>query len=185
MPYSRETADLAHNRGKKVFLHFPMEPESFPATDPGQGAVLLTMPDAIIQAVTKSNVENLGYIDGMNNHMGSALTADETKIRQTLAAISQYTNIFVDSNTSNKSVALEVCRELGMKCGLNRKFLDNENDHKYIAAKLYEAAELAQKDGGIIAIGHLRPDTVTVLAEIVPLLQNLGYKFVPITTLTN
>ncbi len=184
-PYSRETADAVRKRGKIVFLHFPMEPESFPATDPGPGAVFLNMPETLIQAVTKSNVENLGRIDGANNHTGSALTADEVKIRQTLTALSEYTNTFVDSNTSSKSVAYQVCKDLGMRCGINRKFIDNENDHKYITSKLYEAAELAGKSGGIIVIGHLRPDTVTVLEEAIPRLESLGYRFVTITTFTN
>lgn len=183
--YSRETADAVRKRGKIVFLHFPMEPESFPATDPGPGAVFLNMPETLIQAVTKSNVENLGRIDGANNHTGSALTSDDVKIRQTLTALSEYTNTFVDSNTSPKSVAYQVCKELGMRCGINRKFIDNENDHKYITSKLYEAAELAGKSGGIIIIGHLRPDTVTVLEEAIPRLESLGYRFVSITTFTN
>ncbi len=181
---SRDTADLVRSRGKTVFLHFPMEPLSYPSTDPGEGAVLMNMPEALIQAVSKSNVENLGKIDGFNNHMGSAITENETKIRQVLESMRPYTTIFVDSNTSNKSVAYSTCVSLGLSCGINRKFLDNSNEHVYIASKMYEAAELAEKQGGIITIGHLRPDTVTVLEIVIPELQKLGYQFVTVSSLT-
>ncbi len=181
---SRETADLVRSRGKTVFLHYPMEPLSYPSTDPGEGAVLLNMPEALIQAVSKSNVENLGKIDGFNNHMGSAITENETKMRQVLESMRQYTTMFVDSNTSGKSVAYNTCVTMGLSCGINRKFLDNSNEHAYIASKMYEAAELAEKQGGIITIGHLRPDTVAVLEAVIPELQQLGYQFVTVSSLT-
>ena len=181
---SKETADLARTRGKSVFLHYPMEPLNYPSDDPGEGAVLLSMPEMLIQAVSKNNVENLGQIDGFNNHMGSAVTENPVKMRQIMESMRLYANTFVDSKTSNKSVAYEVCLEAGFSCGINRKFLDNSNEHSYIASKMYEAAELAEKQGGVIVIGHLRIDTIAVLETVVPELQKLGYQFVPINSIT-
>lgn len=183
LQYSRQSADLIRARGKLVFLHYPMEPTSYPADDPGEGAVLTNMPEILIQGITKSNVESLGKIDGVNNHMGSAVTQDAEKMSQVLDSLRPYTNVFVDSNTSAKSVALKICREKGFKCGLNRKFLDNENNHDYIKNKLYEAAKLSDSQGGIIVIGHIRPDTIIVLDQMIPELQKMGYEFVNITSL--
>lgn len=183
LQYSRQSADLIRARGKLVFLHFPMEPLSYPQADPGEGAVLVNMPEVLVQAVTKSNVENLGKIDGTNNHMGSAVTENTEKMSQVLDSLRPYSNIFVDSNTSAKSVALKICKEKGFKCGLNRKFLDNENDHDYIKEKMYEAAKLADSQGGIITIGHIRVDTIIVLEQMVPELQKMGYEFVDIRTM--
>jgi polysaccharide deacetylase 2 family uncharacterized protein YibQ len=184
LPHSGETAALVHEYEQTVFLHFPMEPLSYPSTDPGQGAVLVNMPELLIEQIVKQNVENLGgLVDGYNNHMGSALTEDATKMAQVFEHMKPYSTNFVDSNTSAKTVALATCQETaGYKCGLNRKFLDNENDHGYIRQKLYEMAAQSNK-GGIITIGHLRPDTIAVLEEVVPQLQALGYQFVPITSL--
>lgn len=186
MPHSRETADLVRAKGQTVFLHYPMEPLSYPDTDPGPGAALLHMPELLIVETTKQNVENLGRIDGVNNHTGSAFTADAEKMLQMLESLRPYTTRFVDSNTNSQSVAYELCKEDGgFKCGLNRKFLDNESDHDYIREKLYEAAVLANRNGKIITIGHLRPDTITVLKEEIPKLQKLGYSFVSIDSLTD
>jgi polysaccharide deacetylase 2 family uncharacterized protein YibQ len=128
-------------------------------------------------------VENLGIIDGANNHMGSAVTQNEEKMRQVFNSLRPYTDHFVDSNTSPRTVAYDICREEGFVCGINRLFLDNESEQSHIAGQLYEAARRAERQGGIIVIGHLRTDTVAVLENIVPELQRLGYSFVPIQDL--
>jgi polysaccharide deacetylase 2 family uncharacterized protein YibQ len=183
--FSKETAELVRSRGKTVFLHFPMEPLNYPITDPGMGAVLLTMPESLIAQITAQNVESLGsIIDGANNHMGSAVTQDTEKMKQILSSLRPYTNHFIDSNTSPRTVAFTVCQEEeGFKCGINRKFIDNESSQSYIAAKIYEAAGQAENMGGLIILGHLRPDTVAVLEYVVPELQKLGYSFVTVQSL--
>jgi polysaccharide deacetylase 2 family uncharacterized protein YibQ len=181
--YAKETAELVRSRGKGVFLHFPMQPEGYPNIDPGEGAVLLDMPQALIEALTESNVANIGAIDGANNHMGSAVTADAEKIRQVLAALSKYTDTFVDSKTTPNTAAYRVCKELGLKCAQNQRFLDNENDRAYIAKKLYEAFSAADRGEAMIVIGHLRLDTVIVLETVVPELVKRGYRFIPISDL--
>jgi polysaccharide deacetylase 2 family uncharacterized protein YibQ len=182
--YAKETAELVRAKGKGVFLHFPMQPDDYPNIDPGEGAVLMDMPQALIEAVTDSNVANIGAIDGANNHMGSRVTADAEKIRQVLAALSKHTDTFVDSKTSLNTAAYRVCKEMGMKCAQNQRFLDNENDRAYIAGKLYEALIAAGKGEPMIVIGHLRPDTVEVLETVVPELQKRGYRFIPVSDLT-
>jgi polysaccharide deacetylase 2 family uncharacterized protein YibQ len=182
--YARQTAELVRARGKGVFLHFPMQPDGYPSVDPGEGAVFIDMPQAVIEAVTDSNVANIGEIDGANNHMGSTLTSDETKIRQVLTALSKHTDTFVDSKTSPNTAAYRVCKELGLKCAQNQRFLDNENDHAYIAKKLYEAFIAADKSEPMVVIGHLRQNTVDVLETVVPELLARGYRFIPISSLT-
>jgi polysaccharide deacetylase 2 family uncharacterized protein YibQ len=182
--YAKETAELVRSRGKGVFLHFPMQPEGYPNIDPGEGAALLDMPQTLIEALTESNVANIGAIDGANNHMGSAVTADAEKIRQVLTALSRYTDTFVDSKTTPNTAAYKVCKELGLKCAQNQRFLDNENDRAYITKKLYEAFSAADRGEAMIVIGHLRLDTVVVLETVVPELVKRGYRFIPISDLT-
>ncbi|MDR2105712.1 MAG: divergent polysaccharide deacetylase family protein, partial [Deferribacteraceae bacterium] len=181
--YARQTAELVRSRGKGVFLHFPMQPDGYPSVDPGEGAVFVDMPQAVIEAVTDSNAANIGKIDGANNHMGSTMTADEEKIRQVLIALSKYTDTFVDSKTSPNTAAYRVCRELGLKCAQNQRFLDNENDHVYITKKLYEAFTAADKTEPMVVIGHLRLNTVDVLETVVPELLARGYRFIPMSAI--
>lgn len=186
LEHSRLTAEMAKKAGKTVFLHFPMAPKSYPNTDPGKGAVLPNMPELLISGVVKENFESLGVsVDGFNNHMGSAITEDAHKMAQILAASKQYTNRFVDSRTTAQTKAYEECRKAGYKCGENRLFLDNDNSVEAILGKIYEAAEKARDDGSIIAIGHVRPNTLAALKIALPQLEKLNYHLVDIKKLIN
>ena len=186
LEHSSFTAQIAKKAGKTVFLHFPMAPKSYPNTDPGRGAVLPNMPELLIAGVVKENFESLGVsVDGFNNHMGSAITEDAHKMAQVLSASQTYTNRLVDSRTTAQTKAYEECRKAGYKCGENRMFLDNDNSVEAILAKIYEAAEKARDDGSIIAIGHIRPNTLAALKIALPQLEKLNYHLVDIKTLIN
>jgi polysaccharide deacetylase 2 family uncharacterized protein YibQ len=186
LPYDSETADIARAGGKTVFLHFPMEPLAYPEVDPGKGAVLLNMPPAIIEAQADDDVKQLGgKIDGFNNHMGSAFTENRAKMTQVLTFMKKHTNMYVDSYTSGKSVAYETCLELGLNCGQNRKFIDNENDETYIRKKITEGIELAKKNGSLIMIGHLRAETVYVLEKHLADIEKAGVRIVSIKELVH
>lgn len=186
LEHSRYTAAAAKKAGKTVFLHFPMAPKSYPNTDPGRGAILPNMPELLIAGVVKENFESLGVqIDGFNNHMGSAITEDAHKMAQVLKLSKQYTNRFVDSRTTAQTKAYEECRKAGFKCGENRLFIDNDNSVEAILAKIYEAAEKAKKDGSIIVIGHIRPNTLEALKIALPQLEKLNYYTIDIKKLIN
>ncbi|PLX66322.1 MAG: hypothetical protein C0602_11700 [Denitrovibrio sp.] len=181
--HAKVTAQIARDNNKKVFLHQPMQPVSYPETDPGKGAILLNMPDSLISASLTSNVENIGRIDGFNNHMGSALTQSSEKMKQVFKHMRKYTDTFVDSYTAQGTVAFDECKKAGYKCGMNRKFIDNEPDYSYIRSKIIEGTEIARNDGSVIMIGHLRDSTVDALEKIMPELVKAGYNLVPATEL--
>ena len=54
-----------------------------------------------------------------------------------------------------------------------------------ILAKIYEAAEKSRDDGSIIAIGHVRPNTLAALKIALPQLEKLNYHLVDIKKLIN
>lgn len=183
-PYAAETAKIIREHGKTVFLHQPMQPISYPKNDPGKGAIMLNMPNSMIKSWIDKNVENLGKIDGFNNHMGSALTQNREKMREVFKDIRPYTTTYVDSYTSAKSVAYDECIKAGFKCGLNRKFIDNKADYKYIRSMIIEGLDIARKDGSVIMIGHLHDKTVDALEKILPELDKKGYHIVSALELT-
>jgi len=185
LPHDAETAEIARKAGKTVFLHFPMEPLSYPGTDPGKGAVLLNMPPSIIEAQADNNVKQLGRIDGFNNHMGSAFTENTKKMEQVLGFMKKHTDTYVDSYTSGKSVAYDVCLKEGMKCGQNRKFIDNENNETYIRKKIMEGVALAKKNGSVIMIGHLRDETISTLEKHLGDIEKAGVRIVSIKELAH
>lgn len=179
LPYTkhdRETVNLAKSMNKDVFLHLPMEPKSYPDTEPGKGAILLNMPSSLIEATINEDFNRLGDVDGVNNHMGSAFTENKEKMTEALLAISKRTSIFIDSHTTPGSVAFETCKGIDtLKCGINKKFIDNSADPEYIKNKIYEAAR-SLSNGDVIIIGHLRNSTVQVLNDVLPELEKQGVR---------
>jgi len=151
-----------------------MEPKSYPDTNPGKGAILLDMPPSLIESTINEDFKRLGDVDGVNNHMGSAYTENKDKMAEALLAISKHVSIFIDSHTTPNSVAFETCKDIEtLKCGINKKFIDNSAEPEYIKNKLYEAAR-SLSNGDVIIIGHLRNSTVQVLNDIYLSLRNRG-----------
>jgi polysaccharide deacetylase 2 family uncharacterized protein YibQ len=186
LPYTkhdRETVNLAKSMNKDVFLHLPMEPNSYPDTNPGKGAILMDMPPSLIESTINEDFNRLGDVDGVNNHMGSAYTENKEKMAEALLAISKHVSIFIDSHTTPGSVAFETCKSIGsLKCGINKKFIDNSADPEYIKNKLYEAAR-SLTNGDVIIIGHLRNSTVQVLNDVLPELEKQGVKITSVKEL--
>lgn len=172
-PFDRETADMVRRYKKELFLHLPMQPKSYPDTDPGKGAILLNTPESLVDIIIKKDVERLGKIDGTNNHMGSALTENAIKIQQVFSYVKKYTDTFVDSHTAKNSVAYELCKKYMDYCGVNRVFIDNMNDYDYIKSRIDDGLGILKNEDRLIMIGHLKPVTVEVIKKYIPeLLKN-------------
>lgn len=193
-PYGKETAILTRKAGKTLFLHFPMQPKSYPKFDPGKGALFLNMPESVISAVTKANFDYFPIkLDGANNHTGSAFTESSEKMTQALRQIKKYTNTFMDSYTSGRSVAYNTCQKMGMECAVNNIFLDNEepglvtitDKQNHVHDQLVKAARKALRKGSAIAIGHLKKGTVTALEKSFRDIEKMGVQIVPVKTLMN
>ncbi len=185
LEYSKEAAKISSAYGKSIFLHYPMQPKSYPDTDSGEGSALVSMPEILIEGVTKKNFEEFTgvHIDGFNNHMGSAITEDRVKMSQIFKYAKKYTDTFVDSRTTPNSVAYDECVKAGLRCGINKKFIDNDNDVNTIIKMIYEAAEIAKKDGEVLVIGHIRQKTLEALEIALPVLESRKVAIVPIKTL--
>ncbi len=174
---SQREAQEARERGYQVLLHMPMEPlnEKLP---PGPGAITAGMaPEEIREAVAAALEEVPGAV-GVNNHMGSKVTAREELMLPFLEAVGERGLFFIDSRTTNKSVAAALARQLAIPTAENRIFLDNERELESIKAQLRRAAELAREEGEVIAIGHVHPAMAQALQEFVPELEEQGVELV-------
>ena len=180
--YSEQIAREARLAGKDVFIHMPMEPLNDSYED--DGLIILTALDAgTIRLRIREAISLLPEAIGMNNHQGSRATADVATMEAVLSEVKRRGLIFVDSRTNPESVALRVARRLGVPAGANRLFLDAEDEEDFIEAQLNRMADLAHRDGRVIAIGHVRKKTFRVLDRVLPELEMRGLQFVPISRL--
>ena len=183
LPHSAEVADAMHQGGHEVWLHLPMEPEGYPDNDPGPGAVFVGMTDSEIRSAVHAAVNSVPHVVGVNNHMGSRATADLRVMTWVMQELHARNLAFVDSRTTRDTVAEDAARTLGVPSNRRHVFLDNQRSTASIRKQLEEAVELCRLEGEAIAIGHLDPVTVQVLADELPTLAKRRADLVPLTAL--
>jgi polysaccharide deacetylase 2 family uncharacterized protein YibQ len=174
LPKSSETAVALHSAGHEIWLHLPMEPENYPAADPGPGAILMSMTPDELRTTLHSAINNIPHAIGVNNHMGSRVTADLKTMTWIMQDLKARGMAFIDSRTTVHTVAEEAARAQGVPTSRRHVFLDNERSAAAIRSQLNEAIYRSRMEGEIIAIGHLDPVTVEVLSNQLPALSALG-----------
>jgi polysaccharide deacetylase 2 family uncharacterized protein YibQ len=174
LPKSAESASAMHAAGHEVWVHLPMEPENYPENNPGPGAVLVGMAADELRTTVRSALNNVPYAVGVNNHMGSKATADLKTMTWIMQELSVRGMAFIDSRTTTKTVAEQAARAQGVPTNRRHVFLDNNRDAASVRKQLDEAVYRCRLDGEAIAIGHLDPVTIEVLAEELPGLAARG-----------
>jgi len=173
LPYqehTRESAEIAHRLGKEVMLHLPMEPIGFPGPgrDPGPNAILFNLPEPEVRRRVRMALDEIPHRVGANNHMGSRITPDRTRMGWVLQELKARKCFFVDSRTEKDSVAYDLAEELHVPSVQRRVFLDDDKAFPEMEKQWERALKLAEKDGFVLIIGHIYPETVEALEKLVP-----------------
>ena len=156
------SAEEIHSLGHEIMLHQPMEPAD-PLLDPGPGAVFVGDKTDKILSVIEENISDIPFITGINNHMGSKFTACKKEIEEALMAVKANDLFFVDSLTTNRSIAYDTALELKIATACRNIFLDNIPEEKVILAQLNRLKTLAMRTGHAIGIGHPYPETAAAI----------------------
>jgi uncharacterized protein len=190
-PHSRAVAALAAGRPgsdgqsqRDLFLHLPMEPQGYPGIDPGPGALLVGQAPAEVAARLEQGLASVPGAIGVNNHMGSAATADTLLMEALMSELASRGLRFLDSLTTPHSVAWQAARRAGVPCARNRLFLDvDHTDEDAVSARLAELVAVARRSGQAIGIAHPHPATAAVLTREIPLYVEDGVRFVTVSEL--
>ena len=168
--FTQESARIVHDAKKEVMLHLPMEPVGYPAPgkDPGPDAVMYDLAEADVRARVRKALLDVPWRKGVNNHMGSRITPDKKRMTWVLQEIKRAGCFFVDSRTEKESVAFDVAESLGIPSIQRKVFLDDDKAYEAIAKQWQRALAMAEKDGQVLVIGHIYPETVEALEKLVP-----------------
>jgi uncharacterized protein len=177
---SARTARELEASGKEVLLHLPMEPEGFPSVRPGPGLVLRAQSDDEIAETIERDLASVPGAVGVNNHMGSAATADPRLMRAVAKVLARRHLFFVDSRTTTATVAERVAREEGVPSVSRRVFLDGVPTEGAIEKALAGLVILVRSEGSALAIGHPHPATLSVLERELPKLEREGVRLVKV-----
>ena len=178
LPYAADIEWLALRaaRGEgDVMLHLPMEPANR-HDNPGPDALRGNMSRKNFLRALEWNLSRFdGYV-GVNNHMGSKLTADSAAMKEVLAKLMVRGVYFLDSKTTGASVARQAGAQLGMAVLARDVFLDpTPGDKEEVRRQLRLAEQIAVETGYAIAIGHPRPETLSVLGPWLATAEARGF----------
>lgn len=166
LEFTRESATLAHEAGKEVLLHLPMEGGE--AADPGPDALRISQDEATVRALTRKALLEVPYRKGVNNHMGSRFTADGKRMTWVVEELKREKLFFLDSRTTKETVAHETAQRLGLPSAQRQVFLDDDKSFEEIQKQWNRALGIARQEGHVIIIGHIYPETIEALERLVP-----------------
>ncbi len=176
-PLGTQTAQIAHQSGLEILLHLPLESINNEDEYNGiQGIIHTNMSEREIIDVVEQDLNQVPYIVGVNNHMGSAITPNEFMMVTILERLKEKDLFFIDSRTTGKTVAFDVARRLNIPTAQRHVFLDSESDEDYVRGKLLELFMLAQQRGEAVGICHPLPNTIKVLKDYFRLAEVYGVK---------
>jgi len=181
LPFSRSAGDYGHSLGKEIMLHLPMEPRENLKLE--KNTVMTSMDSKSIEEITSLDLNSIPYVMGVSNHMGSKAVEDKNTILAIFKVIKKRKLFFLDSYVSLKSVCSENALSLRLPFAKRDVFIDNDLDPALIRRQLYKLKIKALKQGSAIGIGHDRKNTLRVLKEVMPEMENEGYKFVFVSQL--
>lgn len=170
-PFQDHIARLAKDKGLDVMLHLPMEPVEYPAVDPGPGTLLTSMtPDQLIEQL-EEDLQAVPYIKGVNNHMGSKMTAESSQMYQIFSILKQKGLYFIDSRTTAQTLCKPSARLFQIPFAQRDVFLDHVANTQFVRKQIKELIRIARRNGYAVGIGHPHSITFKVLIEMLPDLQ--------------
>ena len=169
--------------GHEIMIHVPMEAQS--TKDAAPDVLTTQMSPHEIQNNLALMLSKFKDVKGINNHMGSKLTEDKSRMMAIMETLKQYNLFFLDSKTSPNSQAEDAAAEIGIAYAHRHVFIDNNNDKEYILGQLSIAEKLAHRNGYAIAIGHPKSQTYEALKEWLPSLDEKGIILEPLSKIVN
>lgn len=182
-PHAARTAALAHDRQREVLIHIPMEPQGYPAMDPGDDALLVHHSAAEIRRRFAGYVESVPFAVGGNNHMGSRYTEHAPGMAVVLDIMDKNRLFFVDSRTSGGSVGYRMALDSGMASASRDVFLDNVQQVGLIRDQIDKLISLARRRGEAVGICHPYPETLEALRLEAERLSGGEVELVPVSQL--
>ena len=184
LPYADKVqplVDRARARGDAVMLHMPMQPVG--NADPGPYSLKPGMSGTELLTAITWNLNRFDGYTGVNNHMGSAFTADAAGMKTVLSVLKKEGLFFLDSLTTSKSVVTKTGRKVGATVFTRDVFLDPDLDRKTIYKQLALVEQIARETGYAVAICHPRADTIDILGPWLTSAPARGFELATVQTL--
>jgi polysaccharide deacetylase 2 family uncharacterized protein YibQ len=166
LPTTHRDAEWAHSLGHNVIVHLPMEPIRGLSRWLGPGAITTSLSDADIRTRVNAAIDDVPHAVGMNNHMGSKVTADPRVMKVVLEVCHDRGLFFLDSRTNYKSVVTKLADQLQVRTLDNHIFLDDQYTLQHINKQVALISTFLLKHDECVVIGHVGPPGQKTAAAI-------------------
>jgi hypothetical protein len=173
-PLASEIATISRQHDLEVILHLPLEAINNNEGNHSKGMITAGMSEDEVIAIVEKNLDQVPYIRGVNNHMGSKITADRKLMNIILGRLKDRDLFFIDSRTTASSVAYNTAQSLNIPSAYRHIFLDGELNESYIKGQLIQLFRRAQNNGFALGICHPTKETIKVLKESFYLVEEYG-----------
>ncbi|MDD4955375.1 MAG: divergent polysaccharide deacetylase family protein [Candidatus Omnitrophica bacterium] len=169
LKFSKSIAQTAKLYGFSVMTHIPLEPKNAQKYETAKYKFISSsMPRRERLALLRYYLNYIRVAIGVNNHMGSAATEDPRLMKELMKAVKYNGLFFIDSRTSNSSVACEAAKKEGVVCDSNGGFIDAVEDVNAMQNKFFELIKKAEENQKLIVIAHPRKKTFFLLHKLLP-----------------
>jgi hypothetical protein len=138
--------------------------------------VLRSQSEAEIADTLERDLATVPGATGINNHMGSAATADPRVMRAIASVLARRGLFFVDSRTTVSTVARDAAEAARVPTTSRRVFLDDVATPAAVEDSFEGLLRKASAEGEALAIGHPHPATLDVLERELPRLASRGVR---------
>ena len=166
LPFADTTlflSEAAAHGGHLVLAHVPMQ--ALGGQDPGPMALKSGMAADEIARRLRWNLSRVAGLAGINNHEGSAFTADSAGLQPVMATLRARHIFFLDSRTGPDSQVEAVARAVGVMTAGRDVFLDDDLSPAAVSRQLEILAATARRKGVAIAIAHPHDVTLKLVAK--------------------
>lgn len=165
-PDSHTMMMKAHQQGREILIHLPMEPISKQPLE--KNTLMPSMSSGEIKRIVDQAIANIPYAVGINNHQGSKMTSSLSGMQSVMQAMSPHNMFFLDSMTIGNTKSVQAAQGTNVKVIKRNVFLDDVQNDAEIRHQFERAIALARRNGYAIAIGHPHPATIRVLQQMLP-----------------
>ena len=170
--------------GHELLVHVSMEPDSA-TLDPGPHVLMSGLEPGELRRRLRWGLSRFEAYVGINNHMGSRFTADAAGMTVVMEELKSRGLLFLDSRTTDRTVAAALARRAGVPFVERNIFLDHVDDVATVRGRLAELERLARRTGFAVAIGHPREATLTALSAWLEEVEGRGFVLVPLTAVVD
>ena len=162
-PHGLEMAKKAYQQDREILIHLPMAPISRQNLE--RNTLLPSMGQEEIEKIIQRAIKKIPHAKGINNHMGSAMTANSAAMQRVMNVLKQTDYYFIDSMTSAKSKGYQIALASGVPALQRHIFLDHDINLHAIRRQFNIAIDIARKKGFVVVIGHPHPETALILQQ--------------------